>query len=362
MKIQTLIFLLTLLKLSVFGQSNDTWTAFWNKDKTLIGYKDKNGVVKIKPKFQTGFTTARKFDNIIGVAEEVNKNWKLYYLTKSGRIVGRDSLHIFDNGCDCESEGFIRFRDTKTDKVGLFNRNGEIVIPAEYSDMTRVRNGMIIALKGAKKKYWEGGEHYSWVGGKEILIDTTNNILIDSFKYAGNINFFSLLISTQPNPDTIRQNFKTINGKYFSFIDFDKEFKAWLKTSLLDNFTKDNLLNATYKEVTFWKESLGWTSEARNSFIDCNYELIKAKLLQLNSRDCDFNIFDEGLNPFIYESDEYKGFFNNCGESKDWIYPIKNIVISYNENKSMLQDHIEFLRTDKGYKLISLTIRKGKIK
>ena len=362
MKILTLTFLLTLFKFSVFGQSNDKWTSFWNKDTTLIGYKDKNGVVKIEPKFQSGFTNANNFDNIIVVAEEVNNHWILYYLTKSGRITGRDSLYIFNNASDSESEGFIRFRDPKTDKVGMFNRNGDIVIPAEYNDMTRVRNGLIIALKGAKKKFWEGGEHYSWIGGKEILIDTANNTLVDSFKYSGNINFFSLLISTQPNPDTIRQSFETTNGKYFSFVNFDKEFNVWLKTSLLDNLTKGNLLDATYKEVTYWKEPIGWTSESKNSFIDRNYELIKTKLLQLNSKNCDYNIFDEGLNPYIYESDEYKEFFNNCGESKDWLYPIKNIVISYNGDKSLLQDHIEFLRTDKGYKLISLTIRKGEIK
>jgi len=363
MKILTLnFFIVTLFTPSIFGQSNDTWTAFWNKDTTLIGYKDKNGVVKIEPRFQTGFTSASKFDNIIAVAEEVNKNWRLYYLTKSGKIVGRDSLHIFDNGSDCESEGFIRFRDAKTDKVGMFNGNGDIVIPAEYNDMTRVKNGLIIALKGAKKKFWEGGEHYSWTGGKEILIDTANKTLVDSFNYSGNLNFFSLLVSTQPNRDTIRQTFKTTSGKYFSFVDFDREFKVWLKTSLLDNFTKDNLLNASYKTITFWKEPIGWASERKNTFIDRNYELIKAKLLQLNFRECDYNIFDEGLNPLIYGSDEYKKFFHNCGESKDWIYPIKDIVISYNENKSILQDHVEFLRTDDGYKLISLSIRKGEIK
>ena len=346
----------------MFAQSNDTWTAFWSKDSTLIGYKDKNGVIKIEPKFQSGFTNASKFDNIIAVSEQVDQDWKLYYLTKSGRIIGRDSLHIFDNGSDCESEGFIRFRDPKTGKVGMFNRNGDIAIPSEYDEMTRVRNGLTIALKGAKKKLWEGGEHYSWVGGKEILIDTANNVLIDSFKYSGSINFFTLLISTQPNSDTLRQNFKTIDGKFFSFVDFDKEFNAWLKKVLLDNFTKEHLVNATYKEVTYWKESIGWTTETKNGFINRNYELIKTKLLQLNSKDCDYSVFDEGLNPYIYQSDEYKNFFNNCGEPKDWIYPVKNIAISYKADKNLLQDNIEFLRTDKGYRLIALTIRKGIIK
>ena len=324
-----------------------------------MGFKDKNGMVKIGPKFK-GFTIANKFDDIIAVTEEINENWNSYYLTKTGRIVGKDSLHIFDNGADCESEGYIRFRDGKTDKVGMFNRNGDIVVPADYNDLTRVRNGMIIALKGAEKKQW--GEHFSWKGGKEILIDTNNKILIDNFKYDNNLNLFSVLISSHPTTDTIRQNFKGVNEQYYSFIDFDKEFRSWLKSSLLRNFTKNSLLECACKEITFWKEPNGWTSEAKSTFIDRNFELIRTKLLELNSKACDYSIFDEGLNPYIYGSDEYKEYFNNCGESKDWLYPIKNIVISYKDNKDLLQNHFEFLRTDSGYKFISITIRKGALK
>ena len=356
-----LTFYLTITSCTLWGQNTDSWTAFWNKDSTLIGYKDKNGCVKIEPKYM-GLTFAKKFDNIIAVTEVSNNKLTSYYLTKKGGIVGRDSLYIFDNGADCENEGFIRFRDSKTDKAGMFNRDGNIVVPTEYNDLTKVRNGMIVGLKGAKKKYWEGGEHFSWIGGTELLIDTNNKILIDSIKDYNNLNFYSLVISTKPNPDTIRQNFKTKDGRYFSFIDFDKEFKTWLNSVLLIDLTKDNLLNATYIDVTYWKEPMGWIRENKTSFIDRNFELIKAKLLELKSKKCEFNIFDEGLNPFIYKSDEYKDYFNNCGESKDWIFPIKNIVISYNDKKDLIQDHFEFLRTVNGYKLISLTIGKGIIK
>lgn len=358
MKFFILTVLSTFIYCTVFAQGNDTWTAFWNKD-TLIGFKDKNGVVKIEPKF-TGYISARKFENIIAATEEINSNWESYYLTKSGRMIGRDSLHIFDNSLDCESEGFIRFRDHKIDKVGIFNKNGDVVVPAQYNDLTRVRNGMIVALKGAEKRYL--GEHYSWVGGKGILIDTNNNVLVDSFKYDTDINFFSLLVSLQPNPDSIRQNFKTINGQYFSFINFENEFQAWLRSVLLNNLTKENLLSASYNEITFWKEPNGWTSESKGSFMDRNFELIKTKLLQLNSEACDYNIFSDGLNPFIYESEEYQRFFNNCREPKDWIHPVKSIVISYNYKKDLIQDHIEFLRTDDGFKLIAVIISKGKIK
>jgi hypothetical protein len=78
--------------------------------------------------------------------------------------------------------------------------------------------------------------------------------------------------------------------------------------------------------------------------------------------DCDYEVFDEGLNPYIYESLEYRKYFNNCGESKDWIYPVKEIVISYKQDSGLLQDDFEFLRTDEGYKLIGVTVKEGKIR
>lgn len=172
-----------------FAQSNDIWTAFPNKDTTLTGFKDKNGVIKIEPKFN-GFTIARKFENIIAVTEEESGNWKSYYLTKQGKIVGRDSLYVFDNGPDCENEGFIRFTDRKTDKMGIFNAEGKIVIPAEYSALTKVKNGIISVLKDAKKQ--QDGEHFFWAGGKEFLIDINNKILVEDFAYNDDLNFYSL--------------------------------------------------------------------------------------------------------------------------------------------------------------------------
>ena len=77
--------ILLITRLLIYGQNDDRWFSFWNGDSTLRS------------------------------------------------IVGKDSVYIFDNTPDCENEGFIRFRDHKTDKAGMFNRNGNIVIPAEYN-------------------------------------------------------------------------------------------------------------------------------------------------------------------------------------------------------------------------------------
>lgn len=365
MKLYILTFLTTISSLTLLGQSSDTWTSFWNKDTTLIGYKDKNGIIKIEPKF-TGITSASKFENIIAVSEENNGKWSSYYLTKSGKIIGRDSLHIFDNGSDCESEGFIRFRDRKTDKVGMFDRTGKIVVPAIYNDLTRVSNGMIIGLKGAEKKYWDkhkesGCNHFSWTGGQEVLIDTMNNILIENFNYDKSLNFFTLEKTKTPHSDTIRKSFLAIDGSYYSFVDFEKEFKQWITTELENNLTLERLISISYDTIT-WETQNGWGKSNKERLITDNFIILKNGLLEILEPKTDYFISSDGLNPFMFEGREFEKYFNNCGESKDWIHPTMSIIISHEDKKNFTQNHYEFLRTDNGYKLICLTIRNEKMK
>jgi hypothetical protein len=361
MKKIIILYIFLCLNFTLSAQNKDTWISFWDKDTTHLGFKDKSGNIKIAPKFM-GLTFANKFDDIIVVSEEVNESWKSYYLTKTGKIVGRDSLYVFDNGPDCENEGFIRFNDHKTDKMGFFNGDGKIVIPAEYSHLTNVRNGMIIALKDAVKE--KDGEHFFWTRGKEFLIDINNKILIENFGYNDELNFYSLEKSKEKNPDPIRDNFLGVDGQYYSFINFDKEFKEWLKNVLLTDLSKENLLKHSYDNITYWKkkDDDGWITKPKEAFMKLNYKLIKAKLLELKSANCDYHIFSESLNKFIFEANEYDQYFDNCRQAKDWINPVKNIVISPKDKNESGQDHFEFLRTKNGYKLISASSRKEDLK
>lgn len=354
MKKYLLVFFLTSISITLLGQSKDPWFAFYNKDSTLIGFRDINGNVKIKPKFAP-YTFARKFDNIIAVSEGAGKR---YYITKAGRIVGKDNLYYFDNSTDCECEGYIRFRDSKTQKMGMFNSKGDVSIPAIYNYLDPVRNGMILAITGARRYKGKEDEHSPiWEGGKYILINTSNKILIDNIKVGNDfdINFYSLIISTQPSKNNIRQNFKGVNGKYYSFINFDKEFRNWLNLHLLKNFTKENLINASHKQITSWEEPKGWTTEKREIFINGNFNSIKSRLLKVNLPKSDYGISGDGLNPYIYNTEDFQKYFDNCGRSKDWLYPVKEVYIN---DKNRVQDHFEFLRTDKGYKLIGVSISK----
>ncbi|MNX28004.1 hypothetical protein D3C86_580990 [compost metagenome] len=356
-----LILLVLFVNCPLLAQKNDTWFSFWDKDTTHIGFKDKNGNIKIEPKFM-GMTIANRFENIIAVTEEEKDSWKSYYLIKNGNIVGRDSLYIFDNGPDCENEGFIRFRDPKTDKMGFFNGNGEIIIPTEYSDLTRVRNGMIIALKDATKK--QDGEHFFWSGGKKFLLDINNKILIENFSYNDELNFYSLQKSKEKNQNPLRDNFIGVDGHYYSFINFDKEFKAWLKNDFLTDVSKENLLRHSYDKITYWKtkEDSNWISRPKAEFIKQNYKHLKSKLLELKMANSKYDIASGSLNQFIYVANEYDQYFDNCRQAKDWINPVKIIIISPQNKNESEQDHFEFLRTENGYKLISVSFRKEELK
>ncbi|MFD2942826.1 hypothetical protein [Flavobacterium notoginsengisoli] len=359
MKKTLILCLFFCLNFSVFSQNKDTWVSFWDQDTTHIGFKDKNGVIKIEPKFM-GMTIAHKFENIITVTEEKGQKWESYYLTKSGKIVGRDSLYVFDNGPDCENEGFIRFTDHKTDKMGMFNGYGKIVIPAIYSNLTKARNGMIIALKDAEKK--QDGEHFFWTGGKEFLIDTNNKVLIENFTNNYDLNFYSLEKSKEPSKDPIRDSFLGVDGQYYSFINFDKEFKYWLQNTLLKDLSQTGLEKHSFDKITYWKEPNGWINLPKTKFIDQNYTYLKLKLDELKNPKTDYFVSTDGLNQFIFETEEYDVYFNNCRESKEWLYPVKSIIVNPKNKTEFKQDRFEFLRTENGYKLISVSNAKDNLK
>jgi len=339
------------------AQKTDCWTSYWDEEKELIGFKDAAGKIVIEPKF-SALTTAYRFNNIIAVSEEVDGDFQLYYLTKKGKIVGRDSLWIVDNTPDCESEGYIRFRDKKTDKVGMFDAKGRIAIPAEYDELTRVMNGMMVGLKGSIKKYLDPDkEYYQRSGGRSYLINTKNERIIEDFEYSENLNFYSLKVETKPGHLQERVYFKGVNGRYYSFIDYEKEFLNLLKNELLNSFTEDALLNASYDSITFWDEENGWMRDAKMKYIQDHYTVIKKNLEIINTSEAEYSIFIEDLNPFILNSTEFERYFNDCNEFKTWQYPLMNIMITHYSENEMHQNHFGFLRTESGYKLISVSIR-----
>lgn len=355
-----------LVFLSGFGQQEGAWQSFWNNDTTLFGFKDAQGKILVQPRY-TSIFFVRRLEHIAALADQKGAQWDSYYLTRSGRQVGRDSLYIFDNASDCESEGFIRFRDPVTDKAGILNRHGQVVIPAVYNDISPVHNGMAIALQDAHKQHWDtthhsGCDHFSWVGGREVLIDTTNQILIDSFPYNRELDLYSVHIGQKKDQSSDRINFKGADGRIYSFIDMEKEFEHWLQQQLLPQLSAQTLIRSAFPTICTWNEEEGWIFPEATSLLPRNEALLITKLKCVQNKTCDYSISSGELNEFLYTSAAYDIYFNNCGNPESWRYPTKSIIIDHRTSTDFKQDHFEFLRTPQGYKLISISLGRDILK
>lgn len=338
-----------------FAQESEIWHSFYNSDSTLTGFKDGKQNLKIEPKFGM-ISNAYKFDKIMAVSEPTEKSTKYYHLTKSGKKVGIDSLYIFDNGFDCENEGFIRFKDNKNDKVGLFDATGNIAIPADYNAISRVHNGMLFTLKDATKI--QDGEHFFWKEGTQSLIDTQNNTLIDNFRLDENINLYSIRIEGKLfEKEAIRDYFEGKNGKAYSFINYEKEFKFWLETVFKSDLNSKKIMYYSFEKISYWDDDKGWIMTKNNEIsTDVMTKIIK-NLSDVNDNSKVYKIFNESLNPYIYETNEFALFFNNCVEAIPEKYPVMNVVIDGRKRYKYVQDHFEFLRTENGYKLVGVSIK-----
>jgi len=248
----------------------------------------------------------------------------------------------------------------------MFNRQGAVVIPAVYDELTNVTNGFVIGLKDAEKNYWDdhsysGCNHFSWVGGKIMLIDTNNSVIIENFRGSLMLDLYSHQRQDIRGDSPAREYYSGTDGKIHSFINYEKDFSFWLRHSLLDNFTEENLVQAAYDRLTFWKDEEGWVSEPAKNIIEKNFTLIKNRLSLIQNPEQEFFVSIEGLNSGIFQGEEFNIYFNNCGQPLTGKYPVMNVIINHKQADDFYQDHFDFLKTDDGYKLISLTIRNSTI-
>ncbi len=359
MKKMILAYFFALSGCAVYGQAQDTWSAFdETKDLTYTGFKDSNGTVKIPPVF-TGRTIARKFDNIISAMEFVdNRYTDPFYITRTGAII-KDSVYIADYAFDCESEGHIRFKDPKTGNIGMFNGNAKVVVPATYNELSRVYNGLMVGLKGAKKQV--DNQTTLWEGGTKQLLDINNKVLVDSLKYNGHLNYYSLKITDKNEKENFRHYFKGTDGKYYSFIDFEENLKWWVSSVLLKELTKDGLAANTLNTIKYADKGEEWKSEDKSSFIERNFEHIKQQLQKLTLNTSNYNINKETIVKHIFEPATYAEYYNNCDEIKYWQNPVMSISLQKNKVSSNAP-RFYFIYTEFGYKLIGVSEKNSDLK
>ena len=362
-----LIFLFLSAPGRIAAQVNNDWYLYHDAKSDLYGYKDLQGNVKVKARFN-GFISARVFKNIAAVRDDADG--KAYYLLKNGRKVGLDSLYVSDMTYDCEQEGKIRFRDSKTDRVGFFGSDGKIRVPAKFNDASPFYNGLAVALYEGKRICSDGSaynpkqpcEHWSW-SGKTALIDSLGNIIADNIDWeqTRNINWYAMKVSDLPADTSLYESFKTNDGRYNTFINYEKEFNQWFYNSYLSDLALTNLSRHTFQELSvegIFKNRLRKTY-AKAAFIKQFGPTLQAKLTEIRHKDFETVIFTESLNLYIEAGKSFKVYYTDCGEANDQRYPAFDVVTThYKRNKEFdYQEHFAFLRTADGYKLISMALK-----
>lgn len=364
-----------------FSQNeNENWMLFRDaNDSELIGYKDSKGNVKIKPKF-TFITSALVFKNIIPVFEKTNitdkkdYNTTRYYLLKNGKKVGTDSLYVHDFTLDCESEDKIRFRDHKTDKVGFFDKNGNVKIPAIYNDARRFYNGLALVIKDGKRMCWDNTEfsdknqceHWSWEGNVQLINDRNELISehIDLEKNQ-NIDWYSLQI----NPKQINESnivFDGKDGNRYVFSNAKKEFETWLYTNFLKKTDQSDFLNNCFDHITVSKngnlvskefgnskfKEYAWTIDTKEDFYTNNKTFIAKIITIISLKKSDINLSTE-LSPILFKYEDNPSFFDYCGEYLNEKFPFFKVYIT--RSNGSIQYALGFIRTNEGYKLIEIS-------
>lgn len=352
------------------SHANDSeWKAYWKGDYDLKGFKDSRGVVQIEAKFQP-MTRAVKFKNIIAAQEYKDGKYENYYLLKDGTRIGNGQVYIFDSTFDCESENKIMFSDKNTKKVGYFNGYGEIEIPAIYSQGSSFVNGYATVIKDATRTCHDGSvvsksnscEHWSWKNGQELLINSNNEILIENFQQNSELDFFSLRVSTDKSSNPIEESFLGVNNKYYSFINFEKYFEQWLFKSFLKDINQQKMLDNSFDNISLWNKSRGWFKESKEKFIRNNFETIISELKKLRFTENEYFVMVSGLSRPRYNSAVFDKYFDSCDAPLVSKYPVIQLFMNHVINNKHYQNSFSFLKTESGFKFISMSYRTGKLK
>ncbi len=353
--------------------TEDVWTAFWDDEHYKRGFKDKNGKVRIPPKFM-GMTQATVFKNIIAVMEEkgegvkggeYERSYDSYYLLKDGRRIDSVDMFTFDNSFDCESDGKVRFRDKQTGGMGYLDGEGEVAIPAIYSIGQPFANGVASVLNGGTLMCGNGQpfsnenrcEHAHWQGGESLVIDASNNVILYGLSLGQEFDRYSLTISDNPLNDVAVESFKGVDGKFYNFINREKHFEDWFRQRILNKLSKTNLEKYSFEEITLYDSQRGWYKEPKSKFWANNNKTVLAALSLLKKEGGSFFVTMNNLNRGIYEEDKYREFYAECYNDYENKHPVLSVVANHKHKDLEVQNAFEFLKTVDGYKLISLTVR-----
>ncbi len=340
-----IVFILWILLATL--DATEPWFVFEDPKSGLLGYKDKRGHLRVAPTFHMA---PARFDNIIGV---IGKDYQASYLFKHAKPV-HNKLYFYDNSPDCESEGTIRFKDKG--KVGILSKEGNVLIPAIYSAITPVKNHLFMALYNAKKVCHDGKdyndnkpcEHPFFQGGKTFLMHDSNRVIVENFTYTTDLNWYDYEVGYRPSSHPLRDSFKGVDGKYYTFKNSKKEFEAWFLNEFRQTFhqSHDTLI---FKKLSV--QQLESLSSAK--------QLAAVEKIMHELKHHTFYILSNDMALYAWDNPRLQNYFDACGRLKAAQYPGFTVVVEYDIGGEYYQKHLEFFKTEDRYRLIDLYIPKA---
>jgi len=281
----------------------------------------------------------------------------------------KDSVYISDMTYDCEQEGTLRFRDPVTDKVGFFDKNRKVIIPAAYNDARPFYNGLALVIHDGKRICEDGSayvagscEHWSW-DGITGLINTKGIIVADSIDMMAteNLNWFSLNITDEPGDTSLYSSIKATNKSYYTFINYQKEFDSWYHQQFLPQSQAGNMTFYCFDELQvegLWKQKLR-KKYSKGNFLKQYGTIMQKRMGAVIAGQIEAFIVTESLNSIIYNNKKFKTFYTACDEPNTAQFPSFEVITNHYNIKHELnyQEHFSFLRTDTGYKLIAVAMK-----
>jgi hypothetical protein len=156
-------------------------------------------------------------------------------------------------------------------------------------------------------------------------------------------------------------NLKGVNGKYYAFINYEKEFKKWFYRSYISKVNTNDLLKACFDEVYIQANFKDTTERhyTKTAFVKQYGQLLSQKISTIGQPGTETVIMPEALNSFIYTDKNYKQFYTDCGDHNREKYPQFDVVTTHLNGRKQAdyQESLSFIRTNTGYKLIGIYVR-----
>ncbi len=299
---KAVILILALYSCSILAQSDEPLFYFKNpKDTFCIGVRDATGKVIVPAELKNTMDVKE--------GEEIKDRLLSFYGCPNnikreqhacGCVFDRSGKYLyqtfwFDNGADYRVEGYQRI--VKNGKMGFANRNGDIVIPAQFDFVSPFNYGYAEFCEGC---HWEdtNEEHEIVVGGEWGVINFKGEKVLPS--------------ETQQNPNDVK-----IKDKYYPYpFSYSKK-----EQEILAFFYKQMPLLASIEYVNLYRK------------LDDDQKILYFEIVERPSKDFPFYgvcLYDYQKKyggflekTFLVSSDGqqffHKGYFGEITPFKDWL-------------------------------------------